>query len=114
MTPGFGAASRVTLVLVGVLSEEDQQGELETDDTVALSRATATEARRIGHLAFPDVPLPTIGLGLLARSHLFGQVSFGLFDRCEGGVEHPDVHFGHAIASIARNLGIGRYGSGRA
>jgi AcrR family transcriptional regulator len=101
-----GPASRVTLILAGLLTDAHRAGELQPTASAPLSRAMSAEARRIGQLAFPGVPLPTVAMGLLVWSQLFGQISFELFGRLDGVVEHPDVLFEFVVTSMAVQLGI--------
>ena len=111
--PGYQAppvtlapASRVTLVLAGLLVDAQRAGELEPTEAAALPRAVATEVRTIGQLALPGVPLSTVAQALLVWPQLFGQISFELYGRFEGIVENPEVLFEHAVATMARALGI--------
>jgi hypothetical protein len=99
-------ASRVTLVLAGLLVDAQRAGELEPTECAALPRAVATEVRTIGQLALPGVPLSTVAQALLVWPQLFGQISFELYGRFEGIVENPEVLFEHAVATMARALGI--------
>jgi hypothetical protein len=54
----------------------------------------------------PGVPLPAVAQGLLVWTQLFGQISFELFGRFEGIVEQPELLFEHAVATMARQLGL--------
>lgn len=102
-----GPASRVTLVLAGLILAAYRAGELEPIEAESVAPALEAEARRIGDLAFPDVPVPIVVRALLVWSQLFGQVSFELFGRFEGVVENPEVLFDHAVVSMASSLGLG-------
>lgn len=102
----LGPATRVTLVLAGVVAEAYRAGELEETGAQPLAPAVATEAGRVADLAFPGVPLPIVARALLAWSQLFGQVSFELFGRFEGVVEHPEALFELAVNSMAASLGM--------
>jgi AcrR family transcriptional regulator len=112
--PGYQApevtlapASRVTLVLAGLLVDAQRTGELEPPDSGAFPRAVANEVRPIAQLVLPGVPLAVAAQGLLAWTQLFGQISFELFGRFEGIVADPEVLFEHAVATMARQLGLG-------
>jgi len=109
-----GPASRVTLVLAGLMTDAYRAGELQPSGSAPLSRAMSAEARRIGQFAFPDVPLPIVAQGLVVWSQLFGQISFELFGRFDGVVEHPDVLFEFAVSSMAVHLGIRQVKPGKA
>jgi AcrR family transcriptional regulator len=101
-----GPASRVTLVLAGLLVDAHRAGELTDVDAGPLSGAMSAEARRLADLALPDVPLATVAGGLVAWTSLFGQISFELFGQLKGIVEQPEVLFEHAIIVTAGLLGL--------
>jgi AcrR family transcriptional regulator len=101
-----GAASRVTLVLAGLLVDAYRVGEIAASERPVLSRAMAAEARNVAQLAMPDVPLPVVATSLLVWTQLFGQISFELFGQFVGVVEDPEVLFEHAITVSAEQLGL--------
>jgi AcrR family transcriptional regulator len=101
-----GPASRVTLVLAGLLVDAYRAGELTAVDAGPLSRAMSAEARRLADLALTDVPLAAVAGGLVAWTSLFGQISFELFGQLKGVVEQPEVLFEHAITVTAGLLGL--------
>jgi len=118
--PGYQApevtlapASRVTLVLAGILVDAHRNGELDPTDGPPLPRATAAEVRPIAHLVLPGIPLPTAAQGLLAWAQLNGQVSFELFGRYAGIVSDPEALYELAVVTMARQIGIGPARSGR-
>jgi len=111
--PGYHAppitlapASRVTLVLAGLIADAHRDGELEPDDGPTLPRTVATQVRAVGEFAMPGVPLVTVAQALLVWAQLFGQISFELYDRFEGIVENPEVLFEHAVTTMVRQLGL--------
>jgi AcrR family transcriptional regulator len=111
--PGYQApevtlapASRVTLVLAGLLFDAHQAGELVDLDGPPLPRALASDVRPVAQIALPGVPLATAAQGLLVWTQLFGQISFELFGRFEGLVANPELLFEHALASMALQLGM--------
>jgi AcrR family transcriptional regulator len=111
--PGYQApevtlapASRVTLVLAGPLLDAHQAGELDPVDGPPLPRALAATLRPVAQIVLPGVPLPAVAQGLLVWTQLFGQISFELFGRFEGIVEQPELLFEHAVATMARQLGL--------
>ena len=111
--PGYHAppttlapASRVTLVLAGLIADAHRAGELEPADGAALPRVVATQVRPVAELAMPGVPLATVAQALLVWAQLFGQINFELFERFEGVVEDPEVLFEHAVSTMANQLGM--------
>ena len=111
--PGYHAppvtlvpASRVTLVLAGLIADAYAAGELEPADGAALPRAVAAQVKPVAELVMPGVPLATVAQALLVWAQLFGQISFELFDRFAGIVEDPEVLFDHAMSTMAKQLGL--------
>jgi AcrR family transcriptional regulator len=111
--PGYDAppvtlapASRVTLVLAGLIADAHRTGELEAVEGSTLPRTVAAQVRPVAEVVMPGVPLATVAQALLAWAQLFGQISFELYDRFEGIIENPEVLFEHAVATMARQLGI--------
>ena len=111
--PGYQApeatlapASRVTLVLTGLLSDAHRAVELEPVDGPALPRAVATEVRPIAQAFLAGVPLATVAQAFLVWAQLFGQINFELFGRFRGIVETPEVLFEYAVTTMARSVGI--------
>jgi len=100
-------ASRVALVLAGLLVDAHHRGELMEIDAPPLTRAMTAEARQLSHLAMPGVPLPLVARSLLVWTQLFGHISFELFGQLVGVVEDPGVVFEFAIATTAGLLGMG-------
>ena len=100
-------ASRVTLVLAGLLLAAYRSGELDPPAGPPLPRSVATEVRPVAQIALPGVPLGTVAQGLLVWTQLFGQISFEVFGRFDGIVEHADVLFEHAVTIMAHQLGLG-------
>jgi AcrR family transcriptional regulator len=105
--PGLtvGPATRVTLVLTGVILDAFEAGELEVPDGPTISRAMAAEARPIGQLAMPGVPLPIVARALVVWPTLFGQINFELFGRFDDVVQDTEVIFEHAVVVMAGLLG---------
>ena len=101
-----GPASRVTLVLAGVLLDAHRARELVSRGEPALSAAMAVEAERVALGALPGVPLPTVARAVVAWAQLFGQISFELFGRFHGVIADTEVLFDHAVAVMADQLGI--------
>jgi AcrR family transcriptional regulator len=113
--PGLtvGPASRATLVLTGIVLDAYRAGELTAAEDPPLSRAMAAEARPIGQLTMPDVPLPVVARALVVWTLLFGQISFELFGRFEGIVQDTEVLFEHAVSVMTTLLGMNPRGAPR-
>jgi AcrR family transcriptional regulator len=113
--PGLtiGPASRVTLVLTGIVVDAYRAGELTAPDDPPLSRAMAAQARVIGELAMPGVPLAYVARALAVWTMLFGQINFELFGRFEGVVQDTEVLFEHAVTVMAGLLGLPQRGASR-
>ncbi len=107
-----GPASRVTLVLAGVMVDAYRTGQLaEEDEAPSLSPAMAAEAERVSQVAMPGVPLSSVARGLVAWTQLFGIISFELFGQLEGVIHDPAVVFEHAITVTADLVGLRPEGS---
>lgn len=106
--PGLtiGPASRTTLVLTGIIHDAYRVGEVRVPEGPPLNRAMTTEARVIGQLAMPDVPLPVVAGALVVWTLLFGQISFELFGRFEGVVQEPEVLFEHTVKVMTDLVGL--------
>ena len=108
--PGLtiGPASRVTLVLTGIILDAYRAGELTVADEPPLPRAMAAEARRIGQLVLPDVPLGIVARALTVWALLFGQINFELFGRFDGVIEDSEVLFDHTVTVMLGLVGLSR------
>ncbi|MGA2529038.1 MAG: TetR/AcrR family transcriptional regulator [Acidimicrobiales bacterium] len=102
----IGPASRVALVLAGLLVDAQRAGELVEIDAPSLSRATVAEARQLSSLAMPGVALPVVARSIVAWTQLFGHVSFEVFGQLAGVVQDPEVMFEFEIATTAGLLGL--------
>ena len=103
-----GPASRVTLVLAGLLQEAHRTGSLRAPRDEPLSAALVTEIHQLARTAAPDVPVPTIARALVAWALLFGQISFELFGRFEGVIQDTEALFDQAVMVMADLVGMTR------
>ncbi|MGA3351685.1 MAG: TetR/AcrR family transcriptional regulator [Acidimicrobiales bacterium] len=108
-----GPASRVALVLAGLLVDAQRAGELTEIDAPALSRAMAAEARQLSRLAMPGVPLSVVARSIVAWTQLFGHLSFELFGQLAGVVKDTELMFEFEIATTAGLLGLEPRGARR-
>ena len=106
--PGLtvGPASRVTLVLTGIVAEAHRAGELTVPQDPPFSRAMAAAVRPIAQGVMPGVPLPLVARALVVWPQLFGQISFELFGRFDDLVQDTEVLFDLAVAVMAGLVGI--------
>jgi len=112
----IGPASRVTLVLAGLVRDAAASGALRTpfvpERTPALSKPARAEASRAPAIALEGVPPDAVIRALAAWTQLFGFVSFELFGHLVGVVEDVDAVFDQAVTDMAAFVGINP--SGRA
>jgi AcrR family transcriptional regulator len=103
----IGPASRVTLVLAGIVAEAHACGHLELQPgSWQIATALGEDARRIAELAMPGVPPQVVVRALMAWTQLFGIVSFELFGHMVGVLEALDDFFDHAMQWTAASLGL--------
>jgi AcrR family transcriptional regulator len=106
----IGPASRVTLIIAGVVRDAADSGQLGMpfmpELSPKLSKAAAIEAARVKKLALQGVPNDAIVRTLVAWTQLFGMVSFEIFGRFEGVVEDVSAIFDQAVITMAAYVGI--------
>lgn len=101
-----GPASRVTLVLAGLLGEAHRTGHLRTPRDEPLPAALAADVEQLARTTAPHVPPPIIARALVAWALLSGQISFELFGRLDGLIHDTDALFDHAVTVMTDLLGI--------
>ena len=101
-----GPASRVTLVLAGLLGEAHRTGHLRTPHDEPLPAALAADVKPLARTTTPHVPPPIIARALVAWALLFGQISFELFGRLDGLIHDTDALFDHTVTVMTDLLGI--------
>jgi len=115
--PGYRApedtivpASRVTLVLVAIISDTAAAAQLRSpfipELAPDLSIAAEAEASRIEATALHGVPKDAIIRALAAWTQLFGAVNFEIFGRLVGTVENVDGLFDQTVKDMAAFVGI--------
>jgi AcrR family transcriptional regulator len=102
----IGPASRVTLVLAGIVAEAQGSGHTELPGSWQLGPALGEDARRVAELAMPGVPPEVVVRALMAWTQLFGIVSFELFGHMVGVLEALDDFFDQAMRWTAESLGL--------
>jgi AcrR family transcriptional regulator len=100
-------AARVPLLLVSVLREASAAGLLTPPaDYPAPGAVLAEQLLRLARDLAPDLPRSVLGCALIAWTQLFGMISFELFGQLVGSVDPSDEFFAHALARMARFVGL--------
>ncbi|MGW3506530.1 TetR/AcrR family transcriptional regulator [Streptomyces sp. NPDC000994] len=98
------AASRVGLVLIGILRDAHERHGLAGPPLPAELRG---EAERMTADLAPGLP-PEVGAALVAAwAQLFGLVGFELFGQFNRVVEDREPFFRHAVVRLAQGIGMG-------
>lgn len=112
--PGYEAppdtaapASRVGLVLVGIVQDAWRTGALDRleDGPIPDPELTA-QLENLAARITVSVPAPVLNRCLIAWTQLFGMISFELFGQLVGGVDPSENFFAHTVESMADFLGI--------
>ncbi len=103
-----GPASRVTLVLVGIIRDAQAAGVLHPPgaETVGTSAGARADVLRLVELALPGVPPAGVVRAVEAWTQLFGYVSFELFGDFVGVLEDPAAFFEETVLDMGRMLGL--------
>jgi len=102
----IGPASRVTLLLIGILVDGVEAGILRPMPGDWLSPAVRGDMLRLTALSTPTVPPTVLARGMMAWSQLFGAVSFEVFGRLEMVINDKDAWFDHQVLATARLVGL--------
>jgi AcrR family transcriptional regulator len=106
-----GPASRVSLVLTRLVVESRQgaidrhHGE-EEGPPDGMSPGMEANARHVGALVMPGVPVADVAMTLVVWTQLFGMISFELFGQLVGVTEDPEAFFDYAISVFLGLLGL--------
>ncbi|KOG39815.1 TetR/AcrR family transcriptional regulator [Streptomyces resistomycificus] len=98
------AASRVGLVLIGILRDAHQGPGLAVPP---LAPELRPEADRMTADLAPDLPPETVAALVAAWAQLYGLIGFELFGQFKGVVEDRDPFFRHAVDRLAHGVGLG-------
>ncbi|MES4891849.1 TetR/AcrR family transcriptional regulator [Streptomyces sp. NPDC096012] len=98
------AASRVGLVLIGIVRDAHEGGGLATPPLPADLRP---EAERMAADFAPDVPLGAAAPLVAAWAQMFGLIGFELFGQFHRVVEDRETFFRHAVLRLAHGVGLG-------
>jgi AcrR family transcriptional regulator len=108
-----GPASRVIMVIAGVVLDAHGAGELSVIDDPPVPGAMTIEARRLGEVVMPGVPLPVVARATTVWALLFGQISFEVFGRWSDVLFDTDAAFDQAMTVMAHLLGLPAAGAPR-
>ncbi|MFS0691476.1 TetR/AcrR family transcriptional regulator [Streptomyces nitrosporeus] len=98
-----GPASRVGLVLIGIVREACPGDGLTAD---GLPDGLRTDAERLAADLAPGLPPATMTALIAAWAQLFGLVSFEVFGQFNRVVEERDAFFRRAARELARTVGL--------
>jgi AcrR family transcriptional regulator len=106
----IGPASRVTLVMAGVVHDAYRAGSLahlpELGGLPPLPEAVVLETRQLIELALPGVP-PEVALrALTAWTQLFGMISFELFGQFNNVIADAGPVFDRSLVEMGRYVGL--------
>ncbi|MFG2352522.1 TetR/AcrR family transcriptional regulator [Streptomyces sp. NPDC048521] len=97
------AASRVGLVLIGILRDAHRGPGLAAPPLPADLRP---EAERMAADLAPELPAEVAASLVAAWAQLFGLIGFELFGQFNRVVEDRETFFRHAVAQLARGVGL--------
>jgi AcrR family transcriptional regulator len=113
--PGYRApqatiepASRVGLVLLGVVRDASAAGRLAASPTPAPSPELRSQLRKLGRQMAPELSHEVLANALMAWTQVFGTVSFELFGHYVGLVQPSGPFFEHTIEVTADLVGLPR------
>jgi AcrR family transcriptional regulator len=104
----IGPASRVTLVLAGIVTDASASGALSPPPypLPPLSTPATAEAGRLVEAAFPGVADETALRAVVAWTQLFGMVTFELFGHLEGVIADRSPVFERALLEMGAFVGL--------
>lgn len=112
--PGYAAprdtvdpASRVPLVLIGLVREAHAAGTLAPAfEGPPASPGLTAQIRDLAAMVAPDLDTPTLTRAVIAWTQLFGMINFELFGQFVGTLDPADDFFAHATEQIADLIGL--------
>jgi AcrR family transcriptional regulator len=103
----IGPASRVGVVLVGVLTDALEAGELQPPSPAArIPRALGKDVDRLREDLMPGVPDELVLRAIFAWTHLYGTLSFELFGHYHNVIDARDAAFDHTMLTLAALVGL--------
>ncbi len=101
-----GPASRVPLVLVGILADGVGAGIIRPHPGDWLPPVVQAEMVRLVSIVSPGLPPAVLARGMMIWTHLFGAVSFELFGRLNETVYDLAAWFDHQVQAMTRLVGL--------
>jgi AcrR family transcriptional regulator len=89
----IGPASRVPFVLLRLLADGAESGEIETGATPAMSRTIRSDLAQLRRTAAPAVPDGVLSRGLAVWSQLLGTINLEMFGHLHNVVHDYDAFF---------------------
>jgi AcrR family transcriptional regulator len=101
------AASRVSLLLIGVLRDARAAGALTVPEQAGpLTPVLSQQVEGLAAEIAPELPPVVLVNAIIAWSQLFGMVSFELFGQFVGSVDPTDEFFASAVERMADLVGL--------
>jgi AcrR family transcriptional regulator len=102
----IGPASRITAVMVDIVSDAEAAGRTAVEDVVPLPRRVRADLASARRRHLPSLPERVLERSLMAWTLLFGAVSFELFGHLHDVIEDYEAFFDHEMASTPKLLGL--------
>ena len=109
--PGYRApqdtvtpAARVSLVMLGLVSDGVAAGQIDTTPTARVPRPVHADFANLRSLAAPNVPDEVLGRALVVWTGLFGAISYELFGHLHRVIEDYDAFFDHQVRRLGAYL----------
>jgi AcrR family transcriptional regulator len=105
-----GPATRVTLVMAGIVDDAARAGDLvgppEVGGLPVPDAAVLEESRRLVELALPHTPDAVVVRAVVAWTQLFGMISFELFGHFHQVIDRVEPVFERALLETGRLVGF--------
>jgi AcrR family transcriptional regulator len=106
-TDTVAAASRVPLVLIGIVRDADTAGTLSAPaDVRPLTSVLAEQADALAAAVAPELPPQVLISALTALTQIFGMLSFELFGQLVGSVDPSDEFYAASAERMADLVGL--------
>lgn len=111
--PGYRApqdtvapATRVPLVLIGILTDGWAAGTIRADLAEPLTPVLAGQLQRLAAGVATELPTPVLCRAIVAWTQLFGMLSFELFGQFVGSVDPSEEFVAYAVDRMADFVGL--------
>ncbi|QNE19984.1 TetR/AcrR family transcriptional regulator [Kribbella qitaiheensis] len=98
-------ASRVAIMLLGLLAKADGEGVLDPGEARECSGVLAEQVKTLEELA-PGVPVKVLTRTMVAWTQLFGMISFELYGQLVGTMDPADAFFADTVEQMADFVGL--------